>query len=365
MSDKIHSPGDNVADRYVVEEFIGEGGMQEVYRAHDSLLSRKVALKAPKNSSAVKRFRRSALVSARVNHANVAKTLDYVETSKRAYLIEELIDGYDLRKLLTKHVSYFDPYLVAWFTHHLSRGLAASHHAGVFHRDIKPGNIIVVGGVRFLDVKITDFGIAKMAGEEIDAAVEGGEESMSASATAVGALPYMAPEAFDTEPYGKPDKPADIWSLGALIYELCTGVKPFGSGYKAIPKIQAASPPSMQKQLAAKPQFAPLAKSIETVVMKCLSKDPTKRPTADQIVNECEAMCYSVAKREFGVVKRHDNPSWGFISPVDAHAKDIFFHVESIYGDDSVKVGDAMLFSRHDGGGADRAFPLIKAKSLP
>lgn len=364
MTDKMHEPGDKIAGRYLIEEFIGEGGMQEVYRAHDELLSRKVALKAPKNLSATKRFHRSALMSARVNHANVAKTLDYVETNERAYLIEELILGLDLKFVMTTFLTRLDPYMVAWLLHHLSRGMAASHHADVFHRDIKPSNIMVVGGASFIEAKITDFGVAKMAEAEIDEAVESGEESIQASATAVGAIPYMAPEVFDTEPFGPPSKPADIWALGALAYELLTGVKPYGEGLKAIKKIGVAPPTPIKGLVSLNSQFEAHIAQLEQIIAKCLMKDPSTRLTADQLVNECEALCYSIAPREFGAVKRHDNPYWGFIAP-QSPSKDVFFHVESVYGGGKVAVGEIFFFSRHDGAGADRAFPLVRAKAVP
>src|SRR5471030_2444798 len=91
-----HKAGDLIATRYEVIDFIGEGGMQFVYLANDLVLDRMVALKTPKNASAAKRFSRSAVVAAKVNHPNVAKTLDYVEEAERAYLIEELVHGSDL-----------------------------------------------------------------------------------------------------------------------------------------------------------------------------------------------------------------------------------------------------------------------------
>jgi serine/threonine protein kinase len=194
MSEHIHQKGDVIGGRYEIGSYVGAGGMQEVYRTFDKLLSREVALKVPKNKSAEKRFKRSAVVSARINHANVAKTLDYLEEGKRSYLIEEYIDGCDLGQILRDVIHVLDPLLVARLFHHLARGLAASHHAGVVHRDLKPSNIMVVGGNALTDVKITDFGIAKLAAEEIDEAVEGGDSSITASQTAIGALPYMAPE---------------------------------------------------------------------------------------------------------------------------------------------------------------------------
>jgi serine/threonine-protein kinase len=96
VSDTIHVVGDVIGDRYEILAYIGEGGMQEVYRAKDLLLSREVALKAPKNESARKRFKRSAAVSAKVNHANVAKTLGLCVDAQAADLIEEFVDGRDL-----------------------------------------------------------------------------------------------------------------------------------------------------------------------------------------------------------------------------------------------------------------------------
>jgi len=102
--------------------YIGEGGMQEVYHAKDLLLGRSVALKAPKYPSAKKRFQRSAIMSARVNHPNIAKTLDYFDTRARPYLIEELIDGKDLGKILADVFPFVDPYLAAMVFHHLATG---------------------------------------------------------------------------------------------------------------------------------------------------------------------------------------------------------------------------------------------------
>jgi serine/threonine-protein kinase len=227
-----HQIGEKIAYRYQIKGFVGEGGMQYVYCAWDSILNRYVALKTPKNLSAEKRFHRSAIVSAKVNHPNIAKTLDYLEENERPYLIEELINGQDLSKAILSKVDFLDPFLVARLFHHLSKGLAASHHAGVIHRDLKPTNIMVNGAFQLTDIKITDFGIAKMAEDEIVEAAEGGEDTISASATAVGALPYMAPEAIDT-PRDVGLK-ADIWSLGAMMYELLTGSKPFGKGLKAV-----------------------------------------------------------------------------------------------------------------------------------
>jgi eukaryotic-like serine/threonine-protein kinase len=357
----IHAPRDLVGDRYEIDQYIGEGGMQEVYRANDLLLRRQVALKAPKNPSARKRFERSAIVSARVNHPNVAKTLDYFETDIRPYLIEELIDGKDLGKILVGYFSYVDPYLAAMVLHHLARGLAASHHADVIHRDLKPNNVMIIGGEYFRGLKITDFGIAKMAQEEIDEAIEGGDErSFEASQTALGAIPYMAPEVINA----KAEKASDIWSAGAIVYELISGTKPFGVGYRAIPAILAAKPPQEPALIRTRSQFRPLGEIVYNVILACMSQDPRTRPTADQLVSECEKLCYSTEPREFGTIHRFDNPYWGFLS-TPTSGRDVFFHRDSFYTSTTPKEGDRLFFARYSGGGNDRGFPLIAVKKEP
>lgn len=352
---KIHEADDVIGDRYKILRHVGEGGMQEVYEAEDLLLSRNVALKVPKNNSATKRFQRSAVVSARINHANVAKTLDYLDDKNRSYLIEEFITGKDLAKVLKKRLSKLDPLCAARILHHLAKGLAASHHADVIHRDIKPSNVMAEGGELLTEVKITDFGIAKMAFEEIGEAVEGGDASITASQTAIGALPYMAPEMIQS--IKDAGKPADIWSIGALAYELLEGRKPFGFGLKAVPAIVVGNVAPMIAVKQAAHQFLPAAKAVQEIIMSCLQVDLTKRPTADELVRNCEALCYPITKREKGTVDRFSRPTFGYLAA--DKGDEVFFHVQNVYGD-SVSVGDRVVFSRHEGGKADRAFPIMK-----
>jgi eukaryotic-like serine/threonine-protein kinase len=356
VTDLMHHVGDRIGNRYEIRSYIGAGGMQEVYRAFDHLLSKEVALKVPKNKSAEKRFKRSAVVSARINHANVAKTLDYLEEKKRSYLVEEYVDGCDLGQILREATSVLDPLLAARIFHRLAKGLAASHHAGVVHRDLKPSNIMSVGGERLIDVKITDFGIAKLAAEEIDEAVEGGDSSITASQTAIGALPYMAPEIIGA--ISSADTGADIWSLGALGYELISGEKPFGTGLKAVPAILAGTVPALKSTLSQQSQFKTILREVYDLIRRCLVLNPDERIDADELVEACETLCYPVTEREFGVVRRFDNSAWGFI---DSEAgSSVFFHTDSVFGGQRLKVGDRVLFARHKGGGSDRAFPVIK-----
>lgn len=348
------APGDVIGDRYDIHRYLGEGGMQFVYVARDQLTDRLVALKTPKNKSATKRFRRSAILAAKVNHPNVAKTLDYLKIGDQRYLIEELIDGKDLKAALLEDATSLDPYLAAKIFHHLAKGVAAAHHAGVVHRDLKPTNIMVIGDYSLMELKITDFGIAKMASEELQEAVDGGEASMTTSQTAVGALPYMAPEAIDRP--GEVGAPADIWSIGAMIYHLLCGRYPFGQGLKAVPQIMAANPPEAPPFLTANPQFAPLAREVMDIALSCLKKDPGARPTADQLVEKCSELCYTSSPRQRGVVSNFRYGAFGFIGTPGG---DVFFHRECVYGP-MPKVGDPVLFASYEGGGAPRALPVVK-----
>lgn len=327
--------------------------MQYVYVAKDQLSERLVALKTPKNKSADTRFKRGAIVAAKVNHPNVAKTLDYLEIGDDKYLLEELVEGLDLEAALLGSTKFIDPYLAAKVFHHLAKGVAAAHHANVIHRDLKPTNIMVLGGYSLSELKITDFGIAKMVEEEIkNARVD--EASMQASQTVVGALPYMSPEAIETpQTVGKP---TDIWSIGAMMFRVLTGQYPFESGLKAVSLIVAANAPVASAFVKGNPQFAPLAESILKIALACMKKDPTKRPTADQLVLQCSELCYTPSMRRIGIVTTFDHNAFGFIA---TGTDQVFFHKTCVYGPIPA-VGDYVMFADYDGGGNRRALPVVK-----
>ena len=360
IENPIHNSGDLIDNRYEILRPVGEGGMQQVYCAKDLVLLKEVALKLPKNSSAKKRFRRSAIVSAKINHPNVAKTLDFIETDSVEYLIEEFISGKDLQQGLLQQVGSVDPYLTAKIIHYLAKGIAASHYADVIHRDLKPSNVMFVGDFNLSEIKITDFGIAKMAQEEIMNAVEGGSSSTSASATVMGALPYMAPEMIqDSRNAGKP---SDVWALGAMMYELISGKKPFGVGLTAVPKILAAITPVKPSYIDRSIQFQSLGNELYSLIIQCLSIKPEDRPTADELVENCEKLCYPVVERKTGkCIKLHQQWNWGHIQSDEGQT--IFFHFDSIYGDKPV-IGSRVCFSAFPGSPYDRAHPVILIKGV-
>jgi eukaryotic-like serine/threonine-protein kinase len=356
MTAHLHDTGDILHDRYKIDSYLAEGGMQQVYRATDLSFERSVALKLPKNESAEKRFARSARMSARVNHPNVAKTLDYFEEGGRAYLIEELIDGLDLSTAFKERFTYLDPHLAAHLMHYLAKGVAASHHAEVCHRDLKPSNIMVSNDPNLSEVRITDFGIAKLAEEEIAQNIHD-EASITASQTLVGALPYMAPEVI--EDHKKASKPADVWALGAMLHFFITGEPPYGVGLAAVPKILIALPPSPPSFFANAKQFRPLTEELWAIVTKCLSKAPNNRPTANELIEMCSVLCYSSAPRKSGVIAgfKYSSGSWGTITGDDGEA--VFFHADSGYSKVRLRSGQRVDFACFPGMPRPRAFPVL------
>jgi serine/threonine-protein kinase len=350
-------PSEVIADRYEITDFIGEGGMQEVYLARDLTFDQFVALKAPKNEAASKRFSRSARVSAQVTHPNVAKTLDYIPGEERDYLVEEFVPGRDLKQRLDAEFEVLDPHLAAHLVHHIARAIAASHHAGVLHRDLKPSNIMVSDDPGLLVVKVTDFGIAKMAEDEIEQAVSGeDEESLTGSQTAMGAVPYMAPENFNRD-LGHVLLPSDIWSIGALLYHFLVGERPFGAGWQAIPKIVAGTLPERTAVMKVKPQFKHITQALWDVATRCMSLKPEDRPTADALVSALAEIPYSTATRRVGRIYNFGIPfrTCGFI---ESSSGDCFFHEDSFYGTKPVN-GMTVNFAPFSGSPRDRAFPIL------
>ncbi|MEC6906642.1 serine/threonine-protein kinase [Photobacterium piscicola] len=358
----IHQPGNLIANRYLIEEYIDEGGMQQVYLATDKNINRKVALKTPKNSSASLRFQSSAIYSARVIHPNVAKTLDYFAYNGKEYLIEELILGQDLNTVFRNNFSFLDPCLVAFIGHHLAKAVAASHNVDVVHRDLKPSNIMVVGGDKFEDIKVTDFGIAKLIDTEINDVLivpNNIESSIAGSKTLIGALPYMAPEIVLNQ--AKVDKYIDVWSIGAILYFLLTGKTPFSSQLAQI-IINYHTKKTIEpiEYLDSSIHLRLLGENIFRIIVKCLDYDYTRRPTAADLVKEFSSLCYAVNKRKYGYIKlKKGNQGWGFIK--NEGENDTFYHTEEVFGNQP-SLGEKVCFAEYPGAPQSRAFPIIRCK---
>lgn len=225
-----------LANRYEILGLLGAGGMGSVYRARDRELDELVALKLLKPELAdhadfVERFRQEVRLARRIAHANVVKTFDLGEAGTQRFLTMEFVDGVALSRHLAQRgrLDVLDFSLVAA---QLCAGLAAAHAAGVLHKDLKPDNVLVARDGR---VAITDFGIAQAAG------------ASSATQGISGTPAYMAPE--QLQPNIVLDARADIYALGALLFELLTGHRAWAGGeLVAVAMARLLQPPPDPRQ---------------------------------------------------------------------------------------------------------------------
>lgn len=351
--------GTAIGTRYVVHSYIASGGMQDVYRALDTLTDQEVALKTPQAGQASKRFHRSAQLASRVNHYSIAKTTDYFEFGGSQYLIEELVEGETLESATLGLVPQVDPHLAAHLLLRLAKGVCASHNAGVAHRDLKPGNVLVAGGQSFREIKITDFGIATLTDEFFDEVVRnGGDLTRSTSGTIQGALPYMAPEMIFRKAGERVGIEADIWSLGAMMFRLLTGLYPFEQGMMVPVNVSAGRRTAWPSFMTENPQFAPLATSLQGVVETCLQTDPSARPSAASLVATCEELCFFFAPRAEGIVTYKEGAK---CRARTGAGRTVFFHTDSVYGAGRVSIGSRVIFSDHPGEPFRRAHPVVLA----
>ena len=270
MSDE----GRLVAGRYRLVEHIGRGGMGTVWRAEDELLARQVAVKLlhtqPHLSDAevatlYERTRREARSAARVAHPNVVVVHDVAEDDGRPCIVMEYVPALTLGDVL-KGGRTLPPEEAARIGLGMIAAVRAAHAAGVLHRDIKPGNVLLADGGR---VVLTDFGIALTAGTS----------TLTQTGEMVGSIDYMAPERVRGQ---KPGPSSDLWSLGATLYQAVEGRPPYrrDTAMETAYAIAVEPPEPMR-------QAGPLEPLIETL----LSKNPEDRPTAEQTERALRAAC--------------------------------------------------------------------------
>lgn len=332
--------------------------MQDVYRAKDELTDSEVAFKTPQPGQAAIRFHNSARMSAQINHYNVAKTYDYFEADGHSYLVEELVDGTSLEDATLSITPQIDPHLAAYLFLRISKGLAASHRAGVVHRDLKPSNVLV--NFDLDQVKITDFGIATITETLFDEVITKGELTKSTSGTIKGALPYMAPEMmFRRE--GDIGPEADIWSLGALMFRLMTGEFPFGEAMMVPVNVSNKTRAGWPRSLSSNAQFGLLSEPLKQMVDACLEYDKGKRTTATSLVQKCEDLCFVYSRRLKGAVEEVIGAR-GFIR--GSAGDKIFYHSKSVYGRYPAKKGSDVMFSSYPGEPFPRAHPVIVCSPL-
>lgn len=237
--------------QFEVIELIGQGGMGAVYRAKQTRLDRMVAIKLlppfgeDDGSHFAERFEREARAMAMLNHPNIVTVHDYGETDRdHRYFVMEYVDGSDLHTLIqggqltTKHALGWMPYICS--------AIRYAHEKGVIHRDIKPANVLIS---REGDVKVGDFGLAKLVGHSVD-------RSITQTQVSMGTPDYAAPEALDEG--GQADHRSDIYSLGVLFYEMLTGKVPRG----------AWKPPSQLKDVDVR---------LDNIIIKAMQPDADQR----------------------------------------------------------------------------------------
>ena len=264
--------GQLYGNRYRLVDRIAIGGMGEVWRAHDEVILRDVAIKILKpefmgDPGFLERFRVEARHAARVDHEGIADVYDYGEGSGSAYLVMELVSGDSLARIIEKRIR-LSAVEVLSIIEQTARALHAAHEDGLVHRDIKPGNLLITPGGK---VKITDFGIARVADQV----------ALTATGQVMGTVQYLAPE----QATGKPATPStDIYSLGIVAYEALNGRRPFtGESQMVIAMAQINDkPPAMDEDID---------KRVQDLVLACLAKKPNQRPgSALDLSNRAKAL---------------------------------------------------------------------------
>jgi serine/threonine-protein kinase len=267
-----------VDNKYRIEQLLGRGGMGAVYRARDMRLDRPVALKVVRaellgDPEARRRFRREAQIVARLQHPSIVSVYDYgTFVDGGAYLVMELVQGEDLRRVLQRE-GRLDAARAMRILSAVCGAIEAAHREGVLHRDLKPENILLPGGS--VDAKVLDFGVAKViADDHRDKATvpAGAPTVLTAAGMIVGTPAYMAPEQFRSADL---DARTDVFSLGVIAYEMLSGDLPFGRGSLAdVVLAQTRGVPAMPPGVA--------SPATERAIRAALDPDPDRRPTSPQ-----------------------------------------------------------------------------------
>ncbi|TQE24679.1 serine/threonine protein kinase [Streptomyces ipomoeae] len=254
-----------LADRYRLVDIIGSGGMGRVWRAHDVVLHRAVAVKeltaalyVSENEQTVllRRTRAEARAAARINHSAVVTVHDVLEHDNRPWIVMELVEGVSLADAVRER-GRVEPREAARIGMWVLRALRAAHRAGVLHRDVKPGNVLLAEDGR---VMLTDFGIAQVEGDT----------TITRTGEIVGSVDYIAPERVRGQ---EPGPASDLWSLGATLYTAVEGKSPFRRT-TPLTTMQAVVDEEAAEPVAAGP--------LGPVITALLCKDPAVRPGAEE-----------------------------------------------------------------------------------
>ncbi len=254
--------------QFTITDTLGAGGMGVVYRAHDEVLGRTVAIKVLAQhlitgQEARQRFFREARLAAQLAHPNIATVHEIGDAEGQIYIVMEYVEGESLRGLLTRQPLSISQALSYGAT--LASTVAVAHEAGIVHRDLKPDNVMLD---RYGHLKVLDFGIAKI--ETDPTTGQGGDGLVTEQGRVLGTPGYMSPE----QATGKPlDYRTDIFSICVMLYEMLTGSLPF-EGSSSIDVIIATSRDEPRPAPEINPQVTP---ALDGVLRACMAKDPAQR----------------------------------------------------------------------------------------
>ena len=253
--------GARLGGRYEIRSLLGQGGMADVYSAQDSVLGRTVAVKVLRGSltsesRALARFREEAEAAAALAHPNIVSLFDIGTDAGVPFIVMELVPGETLSQVIWREAP-LPPERAAEIGEAVADALAFAHAAGIVHRDIKPGNIMLTP---WGHVKVLDFGIARALSRA----------RLTSSLELRGTAEYLSPEQARG---GDLDGRSDVYSLGSVMFEMLTGRPPFeAESALAVARMQVETEPMPVRRLRAS---VPI--SLETIVMRCLAKEPAGR----------------------------------------------------------------------------------------
>jgi len=272
-------PGGLLAERYRLESRIGSGAFGTVYRAIHLELDSAVAVKVLQtgmspDADAVARFRREGISACRVRHPNAVSVLDFgVTEAGTAYLVMELLEGHSVFEELLRRRT-LSPARAAGLLMPVCDVLAMAHRAGIIHRDIKPSNVVLQGTPVGEVVKVLDFGIAKIAGEQAI------KQHLTVEGAILGTPAYMAPERFSNKPF---DGKSDVYSLGVMLFQMLDGRLPFVA--KGDP--MAVAMMHLNDPIPTLQEVAPAAREpLQLLIQRAMAKRPESRPSAAELSAE-------------------------------------------------------------------------------
>ncbi|MGB9236098.1 MAG: protein kinase [Terriglobales bacterium] len=289
---------------YEIQSPLGAGGMGEVYRACDTRLDRIVAIKilpaeVSNDPDRLLRFQHEARILSTLNHSNVLAIFDVGEQAGTRYLVSEFLEGQSLRELLA--AGPLPRRALTAYALEIAKGLAAAHEKGVVHRDLKPDNIFITRDDR---VKILDFGLAKQAPTRSSAQQS---QTMTVAApttpgTVMGTVGYMSPEQVRGEAV---DHRSDIFSFGAVLYEMVTGKRAF-RGESSVETMNAILKEDVPELTVASGQVSP---GLDRIVHRCLEKKPERRfQSASDLAFAIEALSAPSSIASGSVIAQSDKP---------------------------------------------------------